>query len=78
MNIFEEYIKANILDIELFRNRRDYSHSPRAANTHNVPVSNIVKSLLVKVGDRFVLYLVPGDKKLDLGAIGEEWQMQRG
>lgn len=70
MNIFEEYIKANNLNIELLETDETTRTAQDAANTHNVPVSNIVKSLLVKVDDRFVLYLVPGDRKLDLDAIG--------
>lgn len=70
MNLFEEYIKANNLDIELIETDESTRTAQDAANTHDVPVSNIVKSLLTKVGDDFVLYLVPGDRRLDLESIG--------
>ncbi len=70
MNLFEEYIKTNNLDIELLETEESTRTAQDAANTHNVPVSNIVKSLLTKVGDNFVLYLVPGDRRLDLESIG--------
>lgn len=70
MNIFEEYIKENNLDIELLETEESTRTAQDAANTHNIPVCNIVKSLIVKVWDKYVLYLVPGDRKLDLDRVG--------
>jgi prolyl-tRNA editing enzyme YbaK/EbsC (Cys-tRNA(Pro) deacylase) len=70
MNLFKEYIKENKLDIELIEAERDTHTAQQAADTHKVPVSNIVKSLLVFNNNHYVLYLVPGDKRLDLEAIG--------
>jgi len=70
MNLFEQYIKDNNLDIELIQTDESTRTAQDAANTHHVPVSNIVKSLLTKVNDKFVLYLVPGDKRLNLDEIG--------
>ena len=71
MNLFEEYIKSNNIDIDLIETDESTRTAQDAANTHHVPVSNIVKSLVVKVGDGFELYLVPGDKRLDLDKVGE-------
>ena len=71
MNLFEKYLKENnIKDITLIISDKDTHTAQQAADTHNVPVSNIVKSLLVKVDNDFVLYLVPGDKRLDLDRVG--------
>lgn len=70
MNLFEQYIKDNNINIELLETDESTRTAQDAANTHHVPVSNIVKSLLTKTEDRFVLYLVPGDKRLDLESIG--------
>lgn len=70
MNLFEQYIKDRNLDIQLIETDESTRTAQDAANTHHVPVSNIVKSLLTKVGDNFVLYLVPGDRRLDLNEIG--------
>ncbi len=70
MNLFEQYIKDNNIDIELLETDESTRTAQDAANTHHVPVSNIVKSLLTKIGENFVLYLVPGDKRLDLESIG--------
>lgn len=70
MNLFEEYIKQNNIDIELLETDESTRTAQDAANTHHVPISNIAKSLLTKVGEKFVLYLVPGDRRLDLDAIG--------
>ena len=69
MNLFEQYIKDKKLNIQLIETDESTRTAQDAANTHNVPVSNIVKSLLTKVGDNFVLYLVPGDRRLDLNEI---------
>lgn len=70
MNLFEQYIKNNNINIELIETDATTKTAQDAANTHNVPISNIVKSLLVKIGDKYVIYLVPGDKRLDLDKIG--------
>ena len=70
MNPFEQYIKDNNIDIQLLETDETTKTAQDAANTHNVPVSNIVKSLLVKVNDKYEIYLVPGDKRLDLERIG--------
>lgn len=70
MNIFKEYLEKNSIDIDLIETEESTKTAQEAASTHGVPVSNIVKSLLVRVGDRYVLYLVPGDRRLDLDSIG--------
>lgn len=70
MNLFEEYIQKNNIDIQLIETEEPTRTALEAATTHNVPISNIVKSLLVKKDIIFELYLVPGDKRLDLEGIG--------
>lgn len=70
MNLFENYIQENNLDIELLVTDNDTHTAQQAADTHNVPVCNIVKSLLTNIGDKYILYLVPGDKRLDLERVG--------
>lgn len=70
MNLFEKYIKEKNIDIKLIQTDETTKTAQDAANTHNVPVSNIVKSLLVKIDDHFEIHLVPGDRRLDLERIG--------
>lgn len=70
MNLFEEYIQKNNIDIQLIETEEPTRTALEAATTHNVPISNIVKSLLVKKDIIFELYLVPGDKRLELEGIG--------
>jgi prolyl-tRNA editing enzyme YbaK/EbsC (Cys-tRNA(Pro) deacylase) len=70
MNRFEEYIQKNNIDIQLIETTEPTRTALEAATTHNVPISNIVKSLLVKKNNTFELYLVPGNVKLDLEEIG--------
>lgn len=70
MNLFQEYIQKKNIDIQLKETEESTRTALEAATTHNVPISNIVKSLLVKKENTFELYLVPGDRRLDLGGIG--------
>ena len=69
MNLFEKYTKENNTGIELIETDETTRTAKDAAHTHGVPVSNIVKSLVIKVGNKYKIYLVPGDKKLDLEEI---------
>lgn len=70
MNLFEQYIKEKNIQLELLTTDESTHTAQDAANTYNVPVSNIVKSLLTNVNGEFILYLVPGDKRLNLDEIG--------
>lgn len=71
MNLFEKYLKENnITDISLIISVNDTHTAQQAADTHNVPISNIVKSLIVKTNNEFALYLIPGDRRLDLNRVG--------
>lgn len=63
---FEGYIKENNIDVEIIVTHSPTHTAQDAADVHGVPVSNIVKSLLVKVKDTFELYLTPGDRRLDI------------
>lgn len=70
MSLFEEYIQKNNIDIQLIETEEPTRTALEAATAHNVSLSNIVKSLLVKKENTFELYLVPGDRRLDLEGIG--------
>jgi prolyl-tRNA editing enzyme YbaK/EbsC (Cys-tRNA(Pro) deacylase) len=68
---FKKYLEIKgITDIDVVEVEESTHTAQQAADVHGVPVSNIVKSLLVRyTGDcaiKFALVLVPGDKRLDL------------
>lgn len=63
---FQEFLAESNLNIDIIVTQEPTKTAIQASTTHGVPVSNIVKSLLVKVGDEFHLFLVPGDRRLDL------------
>lgn len=64
---FQTYLNENGLsDITVEITDEPTRTAQEAAKVHNVPVCNIVKSLLAKCDSGFVLFLVPGDKRLDL------------
>jgi prolyl-tRNA editing enzyme YbaK/EbsC (Cys-tRNA(Pro) deacylase) len=70
MNPFSKYLKENnIKDISLIESEQETHTAQQAAKTHNVPVSSIVKSLLIFKENEYVLYLIPGDERLDLEKI---------
>jgi prolyl-tRNA editing enzyme YbaK/EbsC (Cys-tRNA(Pro) deacylase) len=53
-------------DIEIIESSEKTHTAQEAADAHDVPVSNIVKSLLVTDTVSYALVLVPGNKRLDL------------
>lgn len=70
---FQKYLDdKNVNDIHIVEVEESTHTAQQASDVHGVPVSNIVKSLLVRyTGDcaiNFALILVPGDKRLDLDA----------
>ena len=68
--LFLEFIKKHKLNITPVKSERFTATAQEAAAVRSVPVSNIVKSLVVKKDGEFVVYLCPGDKKLNLQKIG--------
>lgn len=66
---FKKYIDEKGISLEILLSDESTHTAAQAATVHGVPVSNIVKSLLVKVGNTFKMFLVPGDKRLDLEGI---------
>ena len=64
--VFEQFLKKNNLDIEVIESQDKTHTAQQAADAHGIPVRNIVKSILVKIDNEFFLFLVPGDKKIDL------------
>ena len=63
---FKEFLEKNNLNIEILESPEKTHTAQQAADVHSVSVENIVKSILTKVNDEYVLFLVPGDKKIDL------------
>ncbi|MBI2356493.1 YbaK/EbsC family protein [Candidatus Dojkabacteria bacterium] len=66
---FQKYIKDNGIDLEIIVTDEPTKTAEQASQVHGVPVSNIVKSLLVNVEGVFKLFLVPGDRRLDFEEI---------
>jgi len=65
VELFEKFIKENNLDIKTIKSEQATTTAQQAADAHNVPVSNIVKSLVVKADNEFFIVLCPGNKRLD-------------
>lgn len=73
VSTFKEYLDLHNLQFEILETSADTHTAQQAAEVHGVPVSNIVKSLLLcselEGGKRFFLVLTPGDVRLDI----EKW-----
>lgn len=73
VSTFKEYMGQHSLQFEVLETSADTHTAQQAADVHGVPVSNIVKSLLLchesENGKRFFLVLTPGDVRLDI----EKW-----
>lgn len=70
---FKAFVEARKLDIKIIETKDATKTASEAASVHGVPVSNIVKSLLVKVDDSFKLFLTPGDRRLDMEKIKKDF-----
>ncbi len=66
---FKKYIKEKGIKLEILESDQSTHTAIDAAKVHGVPVSNIVKSLLVKTDEIFRIFLVPGDRRLDLESV---------
>lgn len=66
LELFEKFIKEQGLDIKPIKAKHVTKTAKEAADAYGVPVSNIVKSLVVKIDKEFFLILCPGDKKINL------------
>jgi len=65
--LFLEFVKKHKLNITPVKSKHATTTAKEAAKAHGVPVSNIVKSLVVKEANgSFTVYLCPGDKRLKL------------
>ncbi len=69
--LFEKFVTKHDLDIELVESEEGTRTAEEAAEVHGVPVSNIVKSLVVKADGEFAVVLCPGDERLDFKALRE-------
>ncbi|WKZ30363.1 MAG: YbaK/EbsC family protein [Candidatus Dojkabacteria bacterium] len=68
---FEPFCNTHSLDIEVLLSDAPTRTAQEAADVHGVPVSAIVKSLLVNADGKFVLCLVPGDIRMDFDRVKE-------
>jgi Cys-tRNA(Pro) deacylase len=73
VELFKQYCKENGIDIEVLNEGSTTRTAKDSAETHGVELNRIVKSLLVKIGDEFVIFLVPGDKRLDFKYLEERF-----
>lgn len=65
LELFEKFLKENGFSIKPVKSKESTSTAEEAARAHGVPVSNIVKSLLIKADGDFFMCLCPGDKKVN-------------
>ena len=66
---FLKYCEENNIKIDLIEKEETSRTAEEAAKAHGVPVCNIVKSLVVKADEEFLVFLVPGDKRIDFDYI---------
>lgn len=64
-SLFKNFVEKEALDIELVKSEEETRTAEEAAEVHGVPVSNIVKSLVLEAGNEFVVVLCPGDKRIN-------------
>jgi prolyl-tRNA editing enzyme YbaK/EbsC (Cys-tRNA(Pro) deacylase) len=69
VELFRDFLKKHNLDVEIVESRQSTSTAKEAAEAQGVPVSNIVKSLVVKANGEFFVCLCPGDRRLDFEAL---------
>lgn len=70
ISTFTDYTDKKGIKIKVIDTQGEDTHTAAdAAAFLGIPVSNIAKSLLLNAGDRFVLVLTPGDRRLDI----EKW-----
>lgn len=60
----EEFLKAKGVTYTVMRHQPVYT-SEEAAAVRGTPLSSGAKALVVKAGDRFVMLVLPADRKLD-------------
>lgn len=72
---FKEFVETNNVQIEIIETAEGTHTAQQAADVHGVPVSNIVKSLLLSAddGSKFYLVLTPGDRRLDIDKWSEKF-----
>lgn len=62
---FKTFCEEHDIQVEILETSESTRTAAEAAAVHGVEVAAIVKSILTKAGDKFILFLVPGDKRLD-------------
>lgn len=70
---FKQYCKRNNIDVEVFQEGSITHTAQDSARNYGVGLDQIVKSLLLKVGSKFMIFLVPGDQRLDFDVLKERY-----
>ena len=73
---FQQFLDDHQLKIKIIESDKPTRTAAEAAEVHQVPVSGIVKSILVNLDGKFILFLVPGDRKLDFGELSHRYNAQ--
>jgi Cys-tRNA(Pro) deacylase len=73
-NTFQHYLEQHNLPIHIDISEATTHTAQDAATANGVQVKDIVKSLLLHIDGQFVLYLVPGDRRIDLETVKRERQ----
>lgn len=64
--LFSRFIREHHLEIKPVKSAKSTTTAKEAAEVHGVPAPNIIKSLVVKAGEEFLICLCPGDRRLNL------------
>lgn len=72
VELFEQFCEENNLEIKVFQEKGDTHTAEASAKSYGISVNRIVKSLLLKVDGEFIMFLVPGDKRLDFEGVKEK------
>ncbi len=73
IELFQQYCKQNKIEVDVL-NEGSTTHTARdSAKTHGIDLNRIVKSLLIKIGGEFCVFLVPGNKRLDFKYLEERF-----
>jgi Cys-tRNA(Pro) deacylase len=77
INLFKQYCKDNNLDFEVFQEKGSTHTAQDSADAYGIGINRIVKSLLVRINGEFVMFLVPGDKRLDFKDLEKRFETKK-
>ncbi|MFH1547538.1 MAG: YbaK/EbsC family protein [bacterium] len=73
VDLFKRYCQENGIDVETIQEGSSTHTARDSAENYGVGLNQIVKSLLLKVGDEFCIFLISGDKRLDFDMLKERF-----